>query len=325
MCDTKISNFDPTKKGVGDTVPLDTLGQVPHGLTTSSLSALKKRAIYKHITNQIIFRLVDQQSPLMQSYWNTFHCANAIVQNEGKITSSYCDSRWCLTCERIRMAKAINSYLEPVRQLEGLQFTTLTAPLVSVYQVREELEKRTKIWHNIKQLLQRQGIRVSGLFKAEGVMKPDGTVNLHFHILHDKAVGTRIINEWLKRMPEASVRAQDTREATPDSLIEVVKYQTKAFSKKRVGDEVTLLTGNPKYLDQWYQQIKGKRMLQPFGELYNYDKGDTVDGIEAELQCAYDIVDRWIYRHTVRTWVNEDGEMLVDTEGMQKVKVEFKS
>lgn len=325
MCSTKIHKSEPTTKPTSNSGSLDTLGQVPHGLTKTSQSALKKRAIYKHITNEIIFPLIDLKSPLRDAYWNTFHCSTAITQNEGKLTSSYCDSRWCLVCERIRMAKAINSYLKPVQELEQLQFTTLTAPLVHVDDLRIELEARTKHWHNIKQTLQRQGIRVSGLFKAEAVLKVGGMVNLHFHILHDKGIGSRIINEWLLRVPEANIKAQDTRQATPDSLIEVVKYQTKAFSKERVGDEVTLLAGNPKDLDCLYQQIKGKRMLQPFGDLYNYDRGDNVEGIESEIQCAYEIVDRWMYTHIARTWVNENGEMLVETDGMQKVKVSFKS
>jgi hypothetical protein len=223
------------------------------------------------------------------------------------------------------MAKAINNYKIPLDSFGQLQFTTLTAPLVHVTKIGAELKRRKKHWHNIRQTLSRQGIKVSGLFKSETVLKKGGWVNLHFHILHDKSVGDRIINEWRKRMPMANYKGQDTREATQDSLMEIIKYQTKAFSKETKGDTVILHAGNPKHLDILYQQLKGQRILQPFGDLRKHDIGEDVEGVESELQCAYDVVDNWIYRHTVKTWVNDSGEMLVEPKGIEKVELSFKS
>jgi hypothetical protein len=107
--------------------------------------------------------------------------------------------------------------------------------------------------------------------------------------------------------------------------MEIIKYQTKAFSKETNGNKITLHAGNPKNLDILYQQLKGQRTLQPFGDLRKHDVGEDVEGVEAELQCALDSVDNWMYQHTVKTWVNDSGEMLVEPKGTEEIEVSFKS
>ena len=85
---------------------------------SSAKLTLQKRAKSKAFTQSYLFDLIDLKSNLNKSYWQTYHCAKVVLQEGDKITSRYCNQRWCLTCNRIRTAKMINGYkgeLEKIR------------------------------------------------------------------------------------------------------------------------------------------------------------------------------------------------------------------
>ena len=54
----------------------------------------QKRARAKAFTNSYLFDLIDLKSPLVKSYWNTYHCSRTILQEGKKLTSKYCNNRW---------------------------------------------------------------------------------------------------------------------------------------------------------------------------------------------------------------------------------------
>ncbi len=55
--------------------------------------------------------LAELRSPLEKSYRNTVYCADALEQDEsGTLKGRYCGNRWCLVCNRVRTARAINRY-----------------------------------------------------------------------------------------------------------------------------------------------------------------------------------------------------------------------
>jgi len=118
-------------------LPLDTLAQL-------AKVVLGKRARSKYISNAISLRLSDLQSDLRQSYFNTYHCSDVLVQSGQKITSKYCNNRWCLTCNRIRTAKLIIGYRKPLSELIDPQFVTLTIPNVTGDQLVDAISEMLK-------------------------------------------------------------------------------------------------------------------------------------------------------------------------------------
>ena len=53
---------------------LDTLAQLDHFPQNQSYKTLKKRAISKYYTNEILYPLIDLKNDREDSYWNTYHC-----------------------------------------------------------------------------------------------------------------------------------------------------------------------------------------------------------------------------------------------------------
>ena len=45
---------------------------------------LKKRAKAKYLTNQYLYELINENSALKKSYWNTYHCPRLIEKKGGK-------------------------------------------------------------------------------------------------------------------------------------------------------------------------------------------------------------------------------------------------
>ena len=93
-----------------DPVLLDTLAQLRTETPSKPPVTLVKRAKAKFLTNGLSFPLIDLNSPLKKSYWLTWHCTSVLLQEGQKITSRYCNNRWCIVCNRIRTAKLINGY-----------------------------------------------------------------------------------------------------------------------------------------------------------------------------------------------------------------------
>jgi len=101
---------------------------------TQNYTKLQKKARAKYLTRSIIYPLLSlKKSSLLQSYYNTYHCATQIVKEGNKITSKYCGNRWCLVCNRINTAKNINAYGEQINQFIDAYFLTLTIKNIDVY------------------------------------------------------------------------------------------------------------------------------------------------------------------------------------------------
>mgnify|MGYP006936220685 CR=1 FL=1 len=94
IIEKKEKQYAETKK---NTPSLDTLAQLTPSLKNSGLEKLTKRAKAKHLTNAYTQRLALLNSPLKKSYNNTFYgCCTSLIQQEDKITSKYCNNRWCI-------------------------------------------------------------------------------------------------------------------------------------------------------------------------------------------------------------------------------------
>jgi hypothetical protein len=264
---------------------LDKLAQLPtekHQVV--DLQHIKKRARSKYYTQQIVYPLLYQDSPLHKYYSHAYRCCDTIIQKGNKLTSRYCNSRICNVCNRIRTAKMINGYVNPLKALGSLQFTTLTIPNVEVSQINEVVQIMLKTISNIIRVIrERKGMDVSGIRKIEITYNHrTNTLHPHIHLLHNnQEVGELFISEWLKRYPNAVRQAQNTKEADENSLNEIFKYTAK-FILKDDKDRKTLKVFVP-ILDRILIALSNKRTIQPFGKLKKLEVNE--DEILKDLQA----------------------------------------
>jgi hypothetical protein len=260
--------------------------------TKSKKSNLMRRANSKYISRGSSRWMRDNvpNSPLTTSYKNTFFCAANIALREGKLISSYCKNRWCPVCNRIRTAKAINSYKPQLEQFKDPYFVTLTATTVYESELSLRITDMQKTWRlltNLASVKKRKDFK--GVRSLECTSRPQKRFHPHFHlIIEGEDNATWLVDQWLKRLgKKASRKAQDIRKADMQSYSELFKYATK----------LSALTGKGKTeakvpaiaLDVIYRFLRGKRLFQPFGgvkkatarqenELFGQDKPEGLQG-----------------------------------------------
>ena len=280
--------------------------------------------LFKHL---LALPGLDPES--VKSYRLASTCCEKMQQNGTKLTSRYCNNRLCLTCNRIRTAKAINGYLQPVEQMGKKFFVTLTIPNVPGFLLREyyklmskELRKIFDCWRKMT------GTRISGLRKFEVTFNAfRNDFHPHFHLLVDReSAANFIIEQWLERFPRATDKAQDVREATPGTLKELFKYSTKLINsfveKVKTNKGKTTITKKeraiyPHALHIIHGQLKGLRIFQPFGYLKKLvpEVTEEVDEIDSQHfeNLNPDECREWTYNESDATWIDgETGEILID-------------
>jgi len=308
---------------------LDTLAQLGTSdpkQNKKTLKNLKKRATAKFLQTSLVLKLIDLNSPLNKSYWNTWHCNRIILQDGKKITGKYCNQRWCPVCNHIRTAKMIKGYLPQLKKMIDPRFVTLTFPSVSASELDFTINDIVKKIALISALFRRRrGFRINGIRKIE-VTYNEKTDMYHPHlhiILEGKEVGNAVIDQWLKRYPEAERWCQSNIEADDKTLLELCKYSTKLFEKQTVkegGKKVLLL--NPKALDVIYQALRNHRIMQPYG----WVKAVSEDVEEIDSQEYEDItegVDVWTWEQEVSDWINSSGEMLTGCEAYKEYELRY--
>lgn len=244
-------------------VPLDTLAQVGK---IERKSPFWYRARAKYVTQAKVIQMADYaesvgNEQMRKSFWNSFHCASELLQEGNKITAKYCNNRWCLVCGRIRTAKAINRDLPIIKKWTQPTFTTLTKRTINAEQLQSEIQLRWSTLNRIEDRLEKRGFKFIGVVKLE-IEYNDTTdkYHPHFHILHESnEYGKMLINEWVKEFPnETNIKAQHTRNADQNSLLEVFKYSVKLLSKDK-------RTPNIQSLFHIYTTLRGKRTIRHFG------------------------------------------------------------
>jgi hypothetical protein len=265
--DTAIQFIEQAQGCANDTI-FNKLAQLPTILQGADIQKLNRRARSKWYTEQISKPLAQLNSPLSEYYARAHNfCNQEIKRNGKKLTSRYCNSRHCNTCNRIRTAKAINHYGKQFKEIEGLEFTTLTIPNCSGTELKSTIEKMTKNISNITRVLrEKRGIDYTGIRKIEVTYNSTmDTYHPHFHILHSGNCGTIIIDEWMKRYPKSSIKAQDTKLANQGSVNELFKYATKVLVKDN-NEKNTLDVFLPA-IDTIMIALHKKRSFQTFGKI----------------------------------------------------------
>jgi hypothetical protein len=254
-----------------------TLGQLPPD-PSNSLVTLRKRARSKWYTQAIVGRLLYQNSPLHRYYQRAYYCNHELTQEGLKITGKFCDTRVCHICNRIRTAKMMNGYISQFVKFDYLEFVTLSVRSVTGNKLRETItEMRRVLTLIIRHFREKLKLDISGVIKIEVTYNLiEDWYHPHIHLIVTGKVGNLFVQEWLKRFPDtSSFKGQDCREADPNALNEIFKYQTKII----VGSKDKLLVHIPA-LDTIMVALKGKRTFQPFGSIRKV--AEDINGIQSQ-------------------------------------------
>jgi len=294
MCykDTAIEFYGQVGDCANDTI-FNKLAQLPTLSQTPDIQNLNRRAKSKWYTEKISKPLSELDSPLSDYYKNSLTCNSAIKRKGKKLTSKYCNARHCNICNRIRTAKAIKHYGRQFLECQDLQFTTLTIPNCKGHELKSTIEKMIKDSSNITRVIrEKRKIDYNGVRKIEVTYNSDmDTFHPHIHILHEGKCGKMIIDEWMKRNPKASIKAQNTKFADKGSINELFKYTTKVLVKDKI-DKNTIQVFLPA-IDTILVAMMNKRSFQTFGKMKMISedvdelKSEEYDILEEEYQTYY--------------------------------------
>ena len=286
-----------------------------------TLAQLRKRARSKYAQLPIILALVDSattsgDNTMVESYWNSYHCASRLEQNGQKLTGKYCNNRWCLVCSRIRTAKLINKYKPYFKTLQEPQFVTLTAPTITALELSERLYQMGKQFKQIKDNLRKMGTPLIGVRKLEVEFNPNtNKYHPHYHIIIEgKYEAECLVNLWLKKNPNAKLEAQNIQDADANSLTELFKYTTKLCSKDR-------RTMNADALNIIFRELRGMKTFQSIGDFGKGEK-DNDDNINPRQVSTYNELTQnnqfWHWRK--HDWKNNKGENLSGYEPSEAIE-----
>lgn len=327
----ELSTFSPSQDSTENVqknpLLLDTLAQLRTDPPTKPLETLTRRAKAKFITNGLIFPLIDLNSPLKNSYWRTWHCTNVLLQEGHKITSQYCNNRWCIVCNRIRTAKMINKYYPVIKsELPDLYFTTLTFPNVKGEDLRQAISDMISNFQRIKDKMRnRDQVKIKGIRKLECTTNyKRWDYNPHFHFLINGRDPAELLQKyWLLRYPQAYHKAQDIVKANDGSIIELLKYATKLVTK----DDYTKLDNgqiqiqiHPKALDTIFRALYRKRTYQGFG--IKLKLNEDVEELKSEVyEEILSDIDVWKWDQDNSDWISTYGELLTGCDAHKIYRV----
>lgn len=283
------------EKIVGEGAPLDTLAQlgtnVPQTPSGEGVDALKKRARAKYYGRAVATQLTMLRSPLEKSYRNSIYCANALQQTGQKLTTRYCNARWCPVCNRIRTAKMIKGYGPALAALKNPCFVTLTVPNVPAPDLRPTIEQMTATAQRIQDAYKKRRQRGAQDWQLVGLRKLECTYNdarkdyhPHFHfIVEGEQAARALVADWLRAMPTADKKAQNSKDADAGASHELFKYFSKLVTKQADGRRVT----NTAALDVIFQAMQGKRVFQPIGIARVPEDIEELQSVEADINPDY--------------------------------------
>lgn len=296
--------------------------------TKKILSQGQKQQKYKAITNHFAINLAmcNPISELKKSYDNSYHCCSIKYFNGERMTSTYCKTRWCYICNRIRSAININQFASQINDFAQPFFVTLTRPTCFIDELQNQIDEMEKAWRMLYNSskdkrgdVYKRGIFLKGIRTMECTLRPNGQYHYHMHMIVDGRFNAEwIVAEWLKRNPQSKESAQDVRSANEGALSELFKYAIKMIVDLSKSD-------NYKRLDALFLILKGKRTLATFGGVKALKITD--ENFEIESQFEKDLILRlgnqesiWSWDKNVFDWVNkETGEMLIGEELEEEV------
>lgn len=239
----------------------------------------QKRARAKFFSFQLAKMLYALGGPLKRQYGRSLDCtSNIVLGTDGKSRTHYCGSRWCMVCNRIRIARALAKY-GPVLDAWGDDAYMVTLTIVNRpgYQLRTAIQEMQKAFTSCKRSMRRtHGLELEAIRKLEVTYNRErNDYHPHYHVVvkgHAQAIALQAL--WHKFAPTyTNEQAQDVRKLDIGGRVEVFKYFTKLLTKDKE-------TGRAKppdahSLDVIFSSIKGLRTYQTIGfKLKDYQDPD---------------------------------------------------
>lgn len=291
--------------------------QISANTNVSNKQNLLKRARRKYLSNGLILALVDAakdnlDSTLQKSYWNSYHCARTLqLSTDDKIKGSYCKNRWCMVCNAIRTAQAINNYSPTIKTWDAPHFTTLTAETVDGDDLSDRLDLMQVVMRETKEIHKQRKRRNKIDFDFKGIRKTECTYNWrtkkyhpHQHIITNSFETAQFLQEnWMTKMAKRGVKvdikAQDIRPCDETATIELFKYFTKIVTKLPSGK--TKIDGSS--LDVIFNAMKGRQTSRPFG--FRKAKGlQVANSTKSQVMAVF------TWNQLMHDWYDENGQGL---------------
>lgn len=275
---------------------------------TANQETFQKRAKSKAVSDAVVLKLVSLESKLNKSYWQTWHCSRTVLQDGEKLSSRYCNQRFCTVCNRIRASKLMKAYLPSIDAMQDPYFVTLTRKNVKPTYLRSTIEDMVRKFDQSLDALKKRGIRMKGIRKTESTInETTRECHPHFHVIVDgKENAQMMVTEWQKRNKAVStLKAQDFRPLV--DAVELFKYFTKLLTKS--GQFL------PVEMDKTFIAMRNKRVYQTFGGIKK-----AVEDIEVRQvsDCDWKVpqVEIWSFQSGGRfsDWYNSNGEALSEVE-----------
>ena len=278
-----------------------------------------------------------RESPLHRSYLTSTFCTSQLEEKDGKMTSAYCNQRWCNVCNAIRTAKLMSFYGPQLKKFSEPYMVVLSRPNVEGPQLKAEIDKYILAVQRIIKHINKYFDKVHGMRKIECTYNlVKNSYHPHFHIVvNGKAVAEKLLERWLIEMPTAINEKgnkiqpcyngikKDKRTGQPvlDAngqpvevpwYMELFKYFTKLTCKTNQKVKVMkngkesfkyLETDIPaKALDTMLQALSGRRVFQTQGGLLKtMDENVKVD--EAVITETSE-TRTWNYESVLMDWID---------------------
>lgn len=239
------------------------------------------------------------------------------MQSGQEITATYCKNRWCAVCNRIRMARLIKGYMEPLAALKDPQFVTLTKQTVSADMLSLSIALMGKTWRTIINSREGRKRGLKGVRKAECTIRPGGQYHYHFHAVVEGLDNAKwLVSEWLKRLGTlASHKAQDIRPADEGSLKELFKYFTKLTTPDKKLYDL-------RRMDVIFRALRSKRTYQPFGGIVAVS--EEIEDVQTEEIESLEKQEQ-VWQWYVNDWINDFGKCLTGYQPNEKFSQIFET
>jgi hypothetical protein len=279
--------------------------QINDNLEGLSRKNLVKKARSKYHTLELIEQLISLESENKITYLRAQECSNLLKQEQNFLKSTYCKTRNCIICNNIRTAQFINRFEKPISDLGKTHFTTVSPKNVTWQELEKTIQIMLDAFAKIKQSIKLHYTIIdnpfSGIRRLEITYNPEeDTYHPHIHILHNPGYQNLIIKKWLELFPTAHIKGQHTRETDQNTLLETFKYSFKVIQGTKEKPEIYVSA-----LDKIISSTRGKRLVQPFGKLYNI-KCDDNDLFDLNRQSFHDLpknhFDKWYWNEI--DWAN---------------------
>ena len=293
------------------------------GSDLSSDKAIKGRAKRKMISQAMVLSLIDVAMKRgdidkVQSFWNTYHCQNSIVCNEGRIYGNYCKNRYCTLCCSIRKAEIINKYYPVIRQWQTPYFVTLTIKACKAGSLRIMVKALIRGFKRINEKYRKnnqrgKGIRLFGVKSVECNYNPIScTYNPHLHlIVANKEIAETLTAEWLALWtPKFTNRVAQHYRPIHDlemALIETIKYGSKIFTEPDVRNKSKGSKDGTLYAAALYNifnAMEGIRIFDRFG--FDLPKAPLKERKGARVVTEFS---KWVFSPQYFDWLNTENEL----------------